>query len=171
MTSIERTAYPRFKRLITAHELHLFFSPTRDELQWAADVTDGDEHLLALLLMLKSYQRLGCFPALEDVPEQVVELFVRRAVELQRPVLPGRRGRDRRAAGLAIGGGVVGVGAGAAAGDERHKKRDAGYVRHVSHGPRLPSVRKRVAARWRPMDTMCIARAAVNAGRPTCMPT
>lgn len=35
MTSIERTAYPRFKRLITAHELYLFFSPTRDELQWA----------------------------------------------------------------------------------------------------------------------------------------
>ncbi|WP_033329451.1 hypothetical protein [Streptomyces yerevanensis] len=30
MTSIERTAYPRFKRLITAHELHLFFSPARD---------------------------------------------------------------------------------------------------------------------------------------------
>ncbi|MFE2992749.1 hypothetical protein [Streptomyces sp. NPDC059262] len=27
MTSIERTEYPRFKRLITAHELHLFFAP------------------------------------------------------------------------------------------------------------------------------------------------
>ena len=27
MTSIERTAYPRFKRLITARELDLFFSP------------------------------------------------------------------------------------------------------------------------------------------------
>ncbi|MFG2680017.1 hypothetical protein [Streptomyces sp. NPDC048392] len=54
MTSIERTAYPRFKPLITAHELHLFFSPTRDELEWAAGAADGDEHLLALLLMLKS---------------------------------------------------------------------------------------------------------------------
>ncbi|MEU9153183.1 hypothetical protein AB0D59_22120 [Streptomyces sp. NPDC048417] len=49
MTSIERTAYPRFKRLITAHELHLFFSPSRDELEWTADATDRDEHLLALL--------------------------------------------------------------------------------------------------------------------------
>ncbi|MEI5033634.1 DUF4158 domain-containing protein [Streptomyces sp. S1A(2023)] len=73
VTSIERTAYPRFKRLITAHELHLFFSPSRDELEWAADVTDCDEHLLALLLMLKSYRRMGCFPALEEVPEMVVE--------------------------------------------------------------------------------------------------
>ncbi|MGA5135517.1 hypothetical protein ACPCTO_37860 [Streptomyces olivoreticuli] len=54
MTSIERTAYPRLKRLITAHELHPFFSPTRDELEWAARATDGDGHLLALLLMLKS---------------------------------------------------------------------------------------------------------------------
>ncbi|MFC9759768.1 hypothetical protein [Streptomyces sp. NPDC056921] len=37
--------------------------------------------------MLKSYQRMGCFPALEDVPEQVVE-FVRRAVELPEGTLP-----------------------------------------------------------------------------------
>jgi len=87
VTSIERTAYPRFKRLITAHELHLFFSPTREELEWAAEATDSDEHLLALLLMLKSYRRVGCFPALEDVPEMVVD-FVRRAVELAEGTLP-----------------------------------------------------------------------------------
>ncbi|MFI8306477.1 hypothetical protein ACIF80_24145 [Streptomyces sp. NPDC085927] len=47
MASIEPTAYPRFKRLITAHELRLFFSPARDEPEWAAGATDGDEHLLA----------------------------------------------------------------------------------------------------------------------------
>lgn len=80
VTSIERTAYPRFKRLITAHELHLFFSPTRHELEWAADRTDSDEHLVALLLMLRSYQRMGCFPKVEDIPEAVAEV-VRRAVE------------------------------------------------------------------------------------------
>jgi hypothetical protein len=34
MTSIERTAYPRFKRLITARELHLFFSPGLGEALW-----------------------------------------------------------------------------------------------------------------------------------------
>jgi uncharacterized protein DUF4158 len=87
VVSIERTAYPRFKRLITAHELHLFFSPTRDEVAWASEATDCDEHLLALLLMLKSYQRMGCFPRLEDVPEMVVD-FVRRAVELPEGTLP-----------------------------------------------------------------------------------
>jgi hypothetical protein len=46
VTSIERTAYPRFKRLITAHELHLFFAPSRDEVEWAAGRSDSDEHLL-----------------------------------------------------------------------------------------------------------------------------
>nr|WP_236711054.1 DUF4158 domain-containing protein [Streptomyces sp. 150FB] len=65
----------------------MFFSPSRDALQWAADGTDCDEHLLALLLMLKSYRRMGCFPALEDVPEMVVD-FVRRAVELPEGTLP-----------------------------------------------------------------------------------
>ncbi|MFJ9681900.1 DUF4158 domain-containing protein [Streptomyces sp. NPDC101194] len=64
-----------------------FFSPTRDELEWVAGATDGDEHLPALLLMLKSYQRVGCFPAWENVPEQVVE-FVRRQVELPEGTLP-----------------------------------------------------------------------------------
>jgi hypothetical protein len=39
MTSIERTAYPRFKRLITARELHLFFSPGLEEALWAAERT------------------------------------------------------------------------------------------------------------------------------------
>jgi hypothetical protein len=75
MTSIERTAYPRFKRLITAHELHLFFSPSREEVQWAADSTDSDEHQLALLLALKSYQRMGRFPKLDEFPSMVVDFI------------------------------------------------------------------------------------------------
>ncbi|MGV9937540.1 DUF4158 domain-containing protein [Streptomyces olivaceoviridis] len=83
MTSIERTAYPRFKRLITARELHVFFPPSEEERVWAEEVTDSDEHQLALLVALKSYQRMGCFPKVYDVPAQVVE-FVRRAVELRR---------------------------------------------------------------------------------------
>ncbi|MFD3874842.1 DUF4158 domain-containing protein [Streptomyces sp. NPDC058623] len=87
MTSIERTAYPRFKRLITAHELHLFFSPSREEVQWATDSTDSDGHLLALLLALKSYQRMGRFPKLDEIPDMVVD-FVRRMVDLPEGTRP-----------------------------------------------------------------------------------
>ncbi|GAA2280874.1 MULTISPECIES: DUF4158 domain-containing protein [Kitasatospora] len=88
MTSIERTAYPRFKRLITARELHLFFSPSREEVEWAVVRTDSDGHQLALLVLLKSYQRMGCFPRWEEVPETVVD-FVRRAAELPEGVVAG----------------------------------------------------------------------------------
>ncbi|MFD0212096.1 DUF4158 domain-containing protein [Streptomyces hirsutus] len=140
VTSIERTAYPRFKRLITAHELHLFFSPSRDELEWAADATDCDEHLLALLLILKSYRHMGCFPALEDVPEMVVE-FVRRAVELPEGTLPVYRA-------------------------ERTAKHHRGLVRKQAgvtydqvkaRGIVEQSIRKEAAAKNRPADLINIA--------------
>ncbi|MGM9440424.1 Tn3 family transposase [Streptomyces murinus] len=87
MTSIERTAYPRFKRLITAHELHLFFAPTREEAAWVAERMDSDGHQLALLLALKSYQRMGRFPKPDEYPEMVVD-FVRRTVELPEGTKP-----------------------------------------------------------------------------------
>ncbi|MFL4496716.1 DUF4158 domain-containing protein [Streptomyces sp. VTCC 41912] len=133
--------------------MHLFFPPTRDELQWAADARDGDEHLLALLLMLmlklKSYQRTGRFPALEDVPEQVVE-FVRRQVELSEGTLPLYRA-DRTAKhhrGLVRE--KVGV------------KHDQGQARRIVER----SIRKEAAAKNRPADLINIAlEKVVEAGR------
>ncbi|WP_405677250.1 DUF4158 domain-containing protein [Streptomyces sp. NBC_00048] len=97
MTSIERTAYPRFKRLVSAHELHLFFAPTRQEAAWAAERMDADGDQLALLLALKSYQQMGRFPRPEEYPEAVVD-FVRRAVELPEatPVRVGGRTAVRK---------------------------------------------------------------------------
>ncbi|WP_373559103.1 DUF4158 domain-containing protein [Streptomyces sp. SA15] len=67
----------------------MFCAPSRDEVEWAFGATNCDKHLLALLLMLilKSYQRMGCFPKLQGVPEMVVD-FVRRAVELTEGTLP-----------------------------------------------------------------------------------
>ncbi|MGG7569023.1 DUF4158 domain-containing protein [Streptomyces sirii] len=87
MTSIERTAYPRFKRLITARELHLFFAQTREGAAWAAERMDSDGHQLALLLALKFYERMGRFPKPGEYPETVVD-FVRRAVELPKGTKP-----------------------------------------------------------------------------------
>ena len=81
MTSIERTAYPRFKRLISAGELHGHFKPTREEVSWASQRTDSDGHLLALVLALKCFQWMGRFPRQDEVPGQVVD-YVRRALKL-----------------------------------------------------------------------------------------
>ncbi|MFE6682908.1 DUF4158 domain-containing protein [Streptomyces sp. NPDC057729] len=79
-------ACARFKRLITAHGLHLFVAPTRDEAAWAAERMDSDGHQLALLLALKPYQRMGR-PKPDEYPEVVVD-FVRRTVELPQGTLP-----------------------------------------------------------------------------------
>lgn len=74
LTSIERTAYPRFKRLISTRELAEFYTPSVDEAVWARGRTRNQpHHLLALLVMLKSCARLGWFPSLETVPAVVVE--------------------------------------------------------------------------------------------------
>jgi hypothetical protein len=35
MTWIERTAYPQFKRLTPARILHVFFTPSPEEVAWA----------------------------------------------------------------------------------------------------------------------------------------
>ncbi|MGW2870895.1 Tn3 family transposase [Kitasatospora sp. NPDC001225] len=96
MTLIERTAYPRFKRLITARELHLFFSPSREEVAWCQERADSEDHQLSLLLLLKSYQRMARFPKWEEVPDTVVD-FVRKAVELPEGTAPGRYASVRTA--------------------------------------------------------------------------
>lgn len=54
MTSIERTAYPLLRRL-SARELHVFYTPTSEEVAWAREATRSEEHVLALVLALKCF--------------------------------------------------------------------------------------------------------------------
>ena len=93
MTSIERTAYPRFKKLVTAVELHNHFAVTRVERVWAAERTDTDAHLLALVLSVKCLAKMGRFPSLAEIPASVVN-FVRRDLELPETTMPAW-GSDR----------------------------------------------------------------------------
>lgn len=86
MASIERTAYPRFKRVVTAKELDAL-SPGEDEIAWARQRSRSDPHLLALVLALKCFQRLGYFPRIEEIPEVVTD-HVRRCVGLPDYVAP-----------------------------------------------------------------------------------
>ncbi|MDL4813167.1 Tn3 family transposase [Actinomadura opuntiae] len=87
MTTAERTAYPVFKPLVMAKELHVFFTPTPDEAVWARERTDSDEHLLALTLALKCFQKMARFPKAREVPPAVTE-HVRRCLELGEDVEP-----------------------------------------------------------------------------------
>ncbi|MFE0678698.1 DUF4158 domain-containing protein [Streptomyces sp. NPDC058867] len=73
MASLERTAYPRFKRLIPERELRECFTPSAEEMAWARERTqDRPGRVLALLVMLKSAARLGRVPKIGEIPEAVV---------------------------------------------------------------------------------------------------
>jgi hypothetical protein len=71
MPSLERTAYPRFGRIITALELERVYTPTLEEMDWARAKVRTPNHLLCLAVSLKCFQRLHYFPGLEVVPEAV----------------------------------------------------------------------------------------------------
>lgn len=73
MASIERTAYPRFKRNPLAKELDALYTPTNDELSFARALARKAQSRFGLLLLLKSFQRLGYFPALVDIPLAIVQ--------------------------------------------------------------------------------------------------
>lgn len=58
---------------MSARELAEVFTPSVGEVEWARGKTQDDQHLLALLVWLKAFQRLGYFPKLADVPAVVAE--------------------------------------------------------------------------------------------------
>lgn len=87
MASIERTAYPRLKKHFTKSELRLFYTPTLEEIFFVRETARNDEPHLHLLVQLKTFQRLGYFPRLEDVPEAVIA-YLRSALHLPEECLP-----------------------------------------------------------------------------------
>jgi TnpA family transposase len=82
VASIERTAYPRFKRYYTANELDKIYTPTRIEIAFALKVTTGEENYFNLLVLLKVFQRLGYFPKIADIPLTIIN-HIRTALDLR----------------------------------------------------------------------------------------
>ena len=73
MASIERTAYPRFTPSPSRKDLLTLYTPTEDEGQFTQQATRSPGHQLTCLVLLKTFQRLGYFPRLSDVPETIVQ--------------------------------------------------------------------------------------------------
>ena len=73
MASIERTAYPRFKHVPNQKELNEVYTPTLQEIAFAKGATRSPAYRFKLLVLLKAFQRLGYFPKLEEIPEQIVQ--------------------------------------------------------------------------------------------------
>ncbi|MET8050209.1 hypothetical protein ABZU75_21680 [Streptosporangium sp. NPDC005286] len=58
---------------MTTRELYAFHSPSQEDLAWAREKTDADQHLPALTLALKCFQRLDRFAEAREVPVMEVE--------------------------------------------------------------------------------------------------
>jgi hypothetical protein len=73
MTAIERTAYPRFKQILSGKDLAEIYTPTPAERFIAHRSTKGRVAEVGFLVLLKTYQRLGRFVPLSEVPSSIIE--------------------------------------------------------------------------------------------------
>ncbi|MGF1615477.1 MAG: DUF4158 domain-containing protein [Gammaproteobacteria bacterium] len=75
MASIDRTAYPRLGKRLSASELEAQYAITDEESRLVRLMTNGDSPRLTCLTLLKTRQHLGYFPALLEVPDQIVRFL------------------------------------------------------------------------------------------------
>lgn len=73
MTAIERTAYPRFKQILSTKDLAKTYTPMPQERLVAYRSTKGHVAKVGFLVLLKAYQRLGRFVPLSEVPSSIIE--------------------------------------------------------------------------------------------------
>jgi uncharacterized protein DUF4158 len=71
--TIHETAYPRLKNNPSPRELADIYTPTKDEMALAESVARSSTARLGFLILLKTFQRLGYFVLLRDVPASIVE--------------------------------------------------------------------------------------------------
>ncbi|MFO1419557.1 MAG: DUF4158 domain-containing protein [Candidatus Competibacteraceae bacterium] len=73
MPTIQETAYPRLKAHVSAHDLAAIYTPTPDELALAGQSARGEGARLGFLILLKTFQRLGYFVPVGQVPTSIAE--------------------------------------------------------------------------------------------------
>lgn len=95
MASIERTAYPQFKRSPVVRELVAAYTPNEAEVAFVTGQARQPGHRLTLAIFLKCFQRLGYFPVFEDVPASVVR-HVRGAMNYRVQIKPAAIGEATR---------------------------------------------------------------------------
>jgi len=87
VTSIERTAYPRFTRAPSVKELREIYSPSPGDVAFVATHARGPAQKLALMVLLKVYQRLHYFPDPQSIPRAVVD-HIRSVMKLPADLVP-----------------------------------------------------------------------------------
>ena len=87
MTTIDRTAYPRFKRALSKRDLKDVYTLNEDELTFIDGSATTEQTRLNLAVLLKSCQRLGYLPDIDAIPKRIV-LHIRRQLGIPETVLP-----------------------------------------------------------------------------------
>jgi Domain of unknown function (DUF4158) len=73
MTAIHETAYPRIRSNLTDKELRELYTPTADDLAFIRDATKSVVTALGLVILLKTFQGLGYFPAFDALPPRLID--------------------------------------------------------------------------------------------------
>ncbi len=73
MPGIEDTAYPRFKKNINQRDLEGIYTPTHEEVVYTQKKTKGKTANLCFLTLLKTFQRLGYFVPIDDIPKKIIK--------------------------------------------------------------------------------------------------
>jgi TnpA family transposase len=71
------TAYPRLKSVVSERDLADIYTPTPAEREYAAQTARSSDNQLCFLVLLKTFQRLGYFLPLRDVPTAIVNHIAR----------------------------------------------------------------------------------------------
>jgi len=77
MASVDRTAYPHLRPLLSAEELQAGYELTEPEQHFIQQKANGNRQRLTLTILLKTRQQLGYFPALGEVPDQLIDHLAR----------------------------------------------------------------------------------------------
>ncbi|WP_440617886.1 Tn3 family transposase [Cysteiniphilum sp. 6C5] len=74
MSTIERTAYPRYsnRRRMKPSELDEFYTLSSSEVSLMNRYARGDKYRLNFAIQLKTFQNLGYFIALDEVPDEII---------------------------------------------------------------------------------------------------
>lgn len=87
MTSIERTAYPRFTRAPSVKELREIYTPTSTDIAFVATTARGPAQIFGLMILLKVYQRLRYFPKPETIPGAIIG-HIRAVMQIPADLVP-----------------------------------------------------------------------------------
>jgi hypothetical protein len=77
MPAVHETGFPRLKDAVTPTDLAEVHTPTGKEIALAIDTSPRREVRLAFLILLKTFQHLGYFVLVGEVPKPIVEHIAR----------------------------------------------------------------------------------------------